>query len=218
MVNENLRQARKKHLWTLQQAAIRAGVSFQTYIRWEHGTQKPHLSTLATLCNAFDMTAEELGFGELVGAKQETGFEYYTCFIAHSSENKPFVLRLLADLESQGVLCWYAPEDLMIGDNFVSRIDESIRTYDKVLLVLSEHSVASPWVAYEVKKALDREVEQEQEVLFPIRIDNAVLSSTSNWADSLRSSRHIGDFTRWKEHGPYHKALTHLLRTLKVQR
>ncbi len=32
------------------------------------------------------------------------------------------------------------------------------------------------------------------------------------------SSRHIGDFTRWKEHDAYSKALERLLRDLKVEK
>jgi hypothetical protein len=32
----------------------------------------------------------------------------------------------------------------------------------------------------------------------------------------LRGQRHIGDFTRWQEHGAYRQALERLLRDLKV--
>ena len=32
----------------------------------------------------------------------------------------------------------------------------------------------------------------------------------------MRGQRHIGDFTRWKEHDAYRKALERLLRDLKV--
>src|SRR5205807_3279483 len=37
-----------------------------------------------------------------------------------------------ADLQANNVRCWYAPEDLKIGDKFRVRIDESIRLYDKL--------------------------------------------------------------------------------------
>jgi hypothetical protein len=33
----------------------------------------------------------------------------------------------------------------------------------------------------------------------------------------LRGQRHIGDFTRWKEHDAYQKALERLLRDLQVE-
>jgi hypothetical protein len=35
------------------------------------------------------------------------------------------------------------------------------------------------------------------------------------WAANMRRMRHIGDFTRWKEHDEYQKGLNRLLRDLK---
>lgn len=65
-LNSQLRQARLKRTWTMKQTAVRVGVSFQTYLRWERGTQVPHLTSLTLLCEAFNMTPEELGFGDMV--------------------------------------------------------------------------------------------------------------------------------------------------------
>ena len=83
--------------------------------------------------------------------------DYFSCFISYSSKDEAFARRLYTDLQNKGVRCWYAPEDLKIGDKFRQRIDDSIRLYDKLLLVLSEYSLASTWVAYEVEKALNKE-------------------------------------------------------------
>ena len=47
-----------------------------------------------------------------------------------------------ADLQSKGVRCWFASEDMKIGDRLRPRLDETIRLYDKLLLVLSKTSVA----------------------------------------------------------------------------
>jgi hypothetical protein len=79
-----------------------------------------------------------------------TAIEYNSCFISYSSQDKALARRLYADLQSNGVRCWFAPEDLKIGERFRVRIDESIRLYDKLLLLLSEASVASEWVEQEV--------------------------------------------------------------------
>ncbi len=49
--------------------------------------------------------------------------------------------------------------------------------HDKLLLILSKDSVASNWVEHEVEVALFKEMERQSDVLFPIRIDNAVLES-----------------------------------------
>ena len=143
--------------------------------------------------------------------------EYYTCFISYSSQDQEFVERLYADLQSRGVRCWFAPEDLKTGDKIRDRIDQSIRLYDKLLLVLSEHSVKSSWVEYEVENALDKESRQKQLMLFPIRLDDAVKNSSISWASHLRRMRHITDFSRWKQHDTYQKVLTRLLRDLKQE-
>jgi len=142
--------------------------------------------------------------------------EYYTCFISYSGKDRVFAEQIYADLQSKGVRCWFAPEDLKIGDKFRQRIDESIRFYDKLLLVLSAHSVASPWVEKEVETAFEKEHRTNRLVLFPVKLDESIMQTDCAWAADIRRVRHIGDFTRWKEHDAYQKVLERLLRDLKT--
>jgi hypothetical protein len=115
------------------------------------------------------------------------------------------------------VRCWFAPEDLKIDDKIRTRVDESIRLYDKLLLVLSQHSVASQWVEQEVETALAKERKEQRTVLFPIRLDGAVMEMEGGWPALVRNTRNIGDFTRWKRRDTYQKALDRLLRDLKAE-
>ncbi|MBZ5672405.1 MAG: toll/interleukin-1 receptor domain-containing protein, partial [Acidobacteriia bacterium] len=62
--------------------------------------------------------------------------EFHSCFISYSSQDDDFAQRLYADLQAKNVRCWFAPEDIKIGDKFRMRIDEAIRIHDKLLLVL----------------------------------------------------------------------------------
>ena len=71
---------------------------------------------------------------------------YYSCFISYSSKDETFAQRLHADLQEKGVRCWFAPEDMKIGDKVRSTIDQSIRVHDKLLVILSENSMPSNWV------------------------------------------------------------------------
>jgi hypothetical protein len=142
--------------------------------------------------------------------------EFYSCFISHSSKDSDFAHRLHADLQQKGVRCWFAPEDLKIGDKFRMRIDESIRVYDKLMVILSANSINSPWVEEEVEAAIEKEHQQNKPVLFPIRLDDVVMETEQAWAASLRRTRHIGDFRAWKDHDPYQKAFDRLLRDLKA--
>lgn len=59
--------------------------------------------------------------------------------------------------------CWFAPEDMRIGDRLRDRIDDSINLHDKLLLILSKTSVTSQWVERDVKTALEKEREQGRE-------------------------------------------------------
>jgi hypothetical protein len=54
-------------------------------------------------------------------------------------------------------------------------------------------------------------------VLFSIRIDDAVMKTNAAWAAHLRQKRHIGEFSRWKDHDSYQKAFERLLRDLEAQ-
>jgi hypothetical protein len=143
--------------------------------------------------------------------------QFHSCFISYSSKDQAFAERLYADLQSKGVRCWFAPDHMHIGDKIRPRIEESIRVYDKLLLVLSEHSIASNWVAYEVERALNKEPQGKPNVLFPIRVDDAVMQSKASWANDIKSTRHIGDFTHWKNHDDYQKVFSGLLRDLKAE-
>jgi uncharacterized protein YjbI with pentapeptide repeats len=140
--------------------------------------------------------------------------QYYSCFISYSSKDDEFAKRIHADLQSKGVRCWFAPHDLPIGGKILDEIDAAIRLRDKVLLILSEHSIGSGWVEDEVKTAYEEERRRKQTTLFPIRLDDAVMETSEAWAAKLRSDRNIGDFRQWKDHDRYQKVFERVLRDL----
>ncbi|MFG6105306.1 toll/interleukin-1 receptor domain-containing protein [Leptothoe sp. EHU-05/26/07-4] len=143
--------------------------------------------------------------------------QFYSCFISYSSKDEEFAQRLYADLQNKGVRCWYAPEDLPIGAKIRVGIDEAIRRYDKLLLILSENSVNSQWVEQEVETALEKEREKDNQiVLFPVRLDDAVMDSGDGWTRLIKNTRNIGDFSRWKDHDAYQRSFERLVRDLKA--
>jgi hypothetical protein len=75
-------------------------------------------------------------------AKMRHSIQYFSVFISYSSKDEIVAKRLHEDLQANGVRCWFAPEDLKIGDKIRTRIDEAIHLQDKLLLLLSEHSLA----------------------------------------------------------------------------
>ena len=142
--------------------------------------------------------------------------QFHSCFISYSTKDQVFVERLHADLQNKGVRCWFAPHDMPIGGKIWDAIDEAIRLRDKLLVILSNASIGSDWVEDEVNKAYAEERSRKRIVLFPIRIDNAVMSMAEPWAVKLRDQRNIGDFRQWKKPAEYQKSLERLLRDLKA--
>jgi hypothetical protein len=143
--------------------------------------------------------------------------EFYSCFISYSNKDDTFATELHTRLQAQRVRCWKDSEDLKIGDRFQEEIENAIKFYDKLLVVLTENSVNSTWVEREVQAAFEKEQQQGTTVLFPVRLDDAVMDCSRAWAADIRRTRHIGNFRKWKDHDSFQKSLERLLRDLRSQ-
>lgn len=142
-------------------------------------------------------------------------FDYATCFISYSSHDQHFVHILYQDLRNAGVLCWFAPESLETGEKFPASITAAVQSYQKVLVVISRHSLKSNWVKKEVELARQRERGGKREVLLPIRLDSAIQDTRVNWATFIRQQRNISSFENWQQPSRYQKMLKELLNDLR---
>jgi hypothetical protein len=61
--------------------------------------------------------------------------------------------------------------------HFASESMRAIRLHEKLLLILSGHSVQSDWVREEVEMCLEREQREKRLVLFPVRLDNTLMET-----------------------------------------
>jgi len=153
-------------------------------------------------------------------------FEFYSCFISYSTKDQEFADRLYADLQSKGVRCWFAPRDAQRGRKLHEQIDEAIRLHEKLLLILSSHSMSSNWVKTEIANARAREKREGMQMLFPVSI--VPYSSIQDWKcfdadtgiDSAKEIREylIADFSNWRDHDSYQKEFAALLRDLQSKR
>src|SRR5262249_50486534 len=150
--------------------------------------------------------------------------DFYSCFISYSTRDQPFADRLHADLQANGVRCWFSPHDVQAGKKLHEQIDEAIRVYDRLLLILSPSSMSSEWVKTEIAKARNKEMREGRRALFPLRICS--FAELRAWKcfdadtgkDSAREIREyfIPDFSNWKDHDSYQTAFQKLLRDLKA--
>src|ERR1041385_2291616 len=138
-----------------------------------------------------------------------------SCFISYATVDTPFVRKLLSDLRAAGIRCWYAPDDLPIGDDMLGGLRQAITLNDKVILVLSAASVRSGWVRDEVAKVMAEERSKRAQKLFPIMIDQTPLRSKVAWVAAIRERRNIGDFRSWNDPDAYHTQILRLWNDLE---
>ncbi len=164
-------------------------------------------------------------FIEYMGSLTGKSLEFYSCFISYSTKDQEFADRLYADLQNKGVRCWFAPHDIRAGKKIHEQIDEAIRRYERLLLILSPNSMNSEWVKTEIRKARKRERTERKRVLFPVRLVS--FEAIHDWelfdadegkdlAGEIREY-YIPDFSDWKNHDSYTKGFGNLLRDLKTE-
>jgi hypothetical protein len=159
----------------------------------------------------------------------EDGIQFYSCFISHSTKDAEFATRLHGKMRGAHLRVWYAPEDMPGGKKLHEEIETAIRVFDKLLIVLSEHSLESEWVKTELRKAFKAERESERagkkkRKLFPVRLTD--MERIKEWscfdADSGKDlgvelrEYFIPDFSRWKEHDQFEASFARLLKDLKA--
>ena len=143
-------------------------------------------------------------------------FEGNICFISYSGKDRNFVEKLNADLQKEGVRCWFAPEEMKMGDESRQRINQQIRIHEKLLIVLSEFSIESAWIKQEVEAALEEEHHRNGLVLFPIRLDDSSLDGEKKWLVNLQKTHQIYDFSAWDTWEAYYEQFFLLLHDLEA--
>jgi hypothetical protein len=163
-------------------------------------------------------------FIDYVKTLRGTPLEFYSCFISYSTKDEEFAKRLHQDLQNAGVRCWFSTHDIQGGKKIHEQVDDAIRVHDRLLLILSEDSMKSPWVKTEIANARQKEAKEGRDVLFPVGLvpyDEKIrpwkLFDADIGDDSAREIRgfYIPDFTNWKEPEAYQKAFKQLIDGLK---
>jgi hypothetical protein len=120
---------------------------------------------------------------------------------------------------------WFAPEDLKGGDKLMDQLERAIQLHDRLLPVLSDHSIMSEWVMTEIRRAREVERKESRRKLFPIRLTD--FKTLEEWkcqdsksgqdlAEEVRQY-FIPDFSNWKNHDAFEKAFDRLLSDLKAE-
>ena len=105
--------------------------------------------------------------------------------ISYASQDAGIANTLVENLEKHGIGCWIAPRDVTPGLQYADEIAAVINDATVLVLVLSEHTVASPHVGREVERAASK-----RRGIIVLRTDAALLTrsfeyflSESQWID-----------------------------------
>jgi TolB-like protein/Flp pilus assembly protein TadD len=106
-------------------------------------------------------------------------------FVSYASQDVAIANSVVEALERQGIRCWIAPRDVTPGSQYADEIVGAINDAKVVVLVLSEHAIASRHVGKEIERASSK-----RRRVIALRTDAAVLTrsfeyflSESQWID-----------------------------------
>lgn len=109
-------------------------------------------------------------------------------FVSYANQDTAVADAVCASLERRGLSCWIAPRDVVPGALYADSIVRAINGTKLMVLVLSQHSVASAHVSKEIERASSK-----RRPIIALRIDTAPLTpaleyflSESQWVDATK--------------------------------
>ena len=151
--------------------------------------------------------------------------QWHSCFISYSTKDEEFARRLHSRMREANMRVWFAPEDLQGGKKLHEQLFEAIQIHDRLLIVLSEHSIQSEWVMTEIRKAREVEKKEKRRKLFPIRLTD--FETLRDWtcfdADIGKDltvvvrEYFIHDFSNRKNHDTFESAFARLKNDLEAE-
>jgi hypothetical protein len=155
----------------------------------------------------------------------DAGIHFHSCFISYTHADEAFARRLWARMREEGIRVWFAPEEMRGGAKLFDQIERAIHMHDKLVLVLSDHSMKSNWVKTEIRRACQQESLDGIRKLFPLRLND--MTSLRKWscpdADSGNDlaveirEYYIPDFSQWAIESSFEKEFKKLRRDLRAE-
>ena len=153
----------------------------------------------------------------------EKPLNLFPVFLSHTGADKHFARKLYEALINKGVLVWFDEKKLKPGDHLMGGISKGIETYDKMILVCSQHSLGSWWVKEELERILEKErmyqrkTGKREGLLIPVTVDNHIHHASNEYTATIRKMV-VGDFIDWEDEGMFEQSLNQLIEALNVDR
>jgi hypothetical protein len=108
---------------------------------------------------------------EAIESRLYSPHEGPTLFVCHASEDKPFVDRLVRELDRRALCAWFDKREILVGDSIVDKVNQALSNSRYVVAVLSGNSVRKPWVARELGSSLMRQLSGGKVSILPALIE-----------------------------------------------
>jgi hypothetical protein len=127
-----------------------------------------------------------------------------TVFISHNFETEhQLALRLAADLRADADV-WMAPESIAPGESWLASVERGLSASRVFVALLSDASLASPWVMKEIQAAIELEVHRKLR-LVPVEVQACEVPILLRTYQTLRLATgygHLVEQTRRIVHSP----------------
>ena len=176
---------------------------------WEIEAAKLHAPNLTT-DELTDITYE------IHRLKGESPIQVSPLFISYAHSDAAFVEVLEEQLGDKRIRYWRDVHDLKAGP-VEHQLERAIELNPTFLLVLSERSVESDWVEWEVEKARKLEKKLGRNVLCPVALDGSW--ETCSWPGPLRNQikkYYVIDFSEWENSEGFTEPFKRLIEGLGI--
>src|ERR1035437_759903 len=96
---------------------------------------------------------------------------FFTAFVSYGTPDLDFAQRLVADLESKGVKCWFYPRDYSPGNRTQAEIVQNRRGSERLVVLCSYKSLLQDGVLSEI----DDQIREDPDKLVPVSLDDVWL-------------------------------------------
>ncbi|MBP5762872.1 MAG: toll/interleukin-1 receptor domain-containing protein [Lachnospiraceae bacterium] len=103
---------------------------------------------------------------------REMSMGMHDVFISYSTKNKNVADAVVADFEQHGIKCWYAPRDILPGEEWVTAITKALEVSKALVLIFTDESNNSRQVMNEIAVAFNAGI-----TIVPFRLTDEQMSS-----------------------------------------
>jgi uncharacterized protein YjbI with pentapeptide repeats len=143
-------------------------------------------------------------------------FQVSPVFVSYSWNDTPLVDALCSEFENHHIRYWRDRKDATAG-RLDRQIDRAISLNPTVIVVLSQASVASPWVEFEVDKAVELTRKLGRDVLCPIALDDTWLGDRMSGQLRAQIKKYnVLPFCGWQDADAFKQQVRKLLEGLEL--